>query len=233
MSSESQSGSLNVVATPIGNLSDLSERTAETLQAVDLILCEDTRVTRKLLNHLNIEKTTLSYREENEKQLAPQMAERIANGESIALVCDAGTPTLSDPGFRLVRECQKLHLPVIPIPGPNAAITALSASGLPTNGYLFAGFLPPKKSARQAFLKKYEDFEYTLIFYESCHRIEKFIDDIETTLGADRTICIAKELTKRYERIMTGTLTELAEPFKLMSKKGEFVVLIAPKTFTL
>ena len=226
-------GCLHLVATPIGNLSDLSPRVKDSLGAADLIACEDTRVTQKLLTHLEIKRPTLSYREENEKALAPELAERITQGETIALVSDAGFPGISDPGFRLVRECRAKSLTVTPVPGPNAAITALAASGLPTDRFLFAGFLPPKSSARRKFFEANQDATHTLVLYESRHRILKFLDDLLDTLGADRCICVAREITKLHETFHTGPAADVRERVRASSSKGEFVVMIAKQGYLL
>ena len=177
---------LYVLATPIGNLSNLSERATETLKNADLIACEDTRVTGKLLSRLEIHKTMTSYRDENEKKRAPEIADLVEQGQNIVLTSDAGTPTISDPGYRLVRECRIRNLEVIPIPGPVAFTTALAASGLPSDRILFEGFLPPKKSARQRYFEQNKDFEGTIICYESCHRIVKFMEDLILCLGEEK-----------------------------------------------
>src|SRR3954471_11115659 len=170
-----QPGHLYVVATPIGNLADLTERARAILGAVDVIASEDTRTTGALLTRLGLRKALVAYHEHNETAAAAQLADQIAAGKSVAVVSDAGTPGLSDPGFRVVRECRRRGLPVVPVPGPSALTTVLSASGLPTNGFLFVGFLPPKSAARIAFFNRYRDFEYTLVLYESCHRIDKAV----------------------------------------------------------
>jgi len=222
------------VPTPIGNMGDLSPRAQETLAIVDTLACEDTRVTAKLLQKVGIEgKQLLSYRDANEQQLAPDLARRIASGETVALVCDAGTPTLSDPGFRLVRECQRQSLSVIPLPGPFAAGVALSASGLPTDAFLFVGFLPPKSSARKTFLEKHRDFPHTIILYESVHRIQKLAEEMLEILGAERTVSIAREMTKLHETILTGTTQAVRDHVASRTPKGEYVVLIAPASYTL
>lgn len=230
-----QLGSLTLVSTPIGNLSDISARSLEYLRGADCIACEDTRVTGKLLSKMEIEKsgTLLSYREENEKHLAPELADRIAAGEQVVLVSDAGMPAISDPGFRLVRECQRRGLTVTCAPGATAGTTALALSGLPTDGFLFAGFLPPKSAARKRFLEKYQDFEYTIVIYESCHRIVKFLNDLIETLGKDRCICVARELTKLHESIYSGPAEEIRERLLKGSQKGEFVVCIAKAGYEL
>lgn len=235
MPNPSSSGCLTLVATPIGNLGDVSPRAREALSQADCIACEDTRVTGKLLAKLGIETKPelLSYRNENEKSLAEPLAERIARGENIALVADAGTPSISDPGFRLVRACRQHGLPVTAVPGPCAAVTALALSGLPSDGFLFVGFLPPKRAARQRFFKEYEDFGYTLILYESCHRICKCMDDLVKTMGAERAVSVSRELTKLHETVHSGTAAEVRNRVMNASQKGEFVITIAKKGYTL
>jgi len=228
-----QPGHLYVVATPIGNLADLTERARAILAAVDLIACEDTRHTQKLLNHCGLRKELVAYHEHNETEAAERLAEQLAAGKSIAIVSDAGTPGLSDPGFRIVRAARRRGLPVVPVPGPSALVAVLTASGLPTNGFLFAGFLPPKSAARIAFFEKYRDFDYTLALYESCHRIDKAVDEIATTLGPTRVICVAKEVTKLHEAFFVGPASEVQARLAKASLKGEFVLLIAPKDFVL
>lgn len=233
--SQTNPGCLTLVATPIGNLSDFSARAAECLRSVDCIACEDTRVTGKLLSKLGIEKSgaLLSYREENEKSVAPELADRIAAGEQIALVSDAGMPAISDPGFRLVRECRRRGLPVTCAPGATACTDALALSGLPTDGFLFVGFLPPKTAARKRFFEKYRDFEYTIVLYESCHRIAKLLNDLVEILGPERSICVARELTKLHETVFTGPAGEVCERVLNASQKGEFVVCIAKSGYEL
>ena len=226
-------GHLNVVATPIGNLADLTDRARAILGAVDIVACEDTRTTGAMLTRLGLHRELVPYHDHNETEAADKLVEHILQGKSVAVVSDAGTPGLSDPGFRIVRACRRRHLPVVPVPGPSALIAVLSAAGLPTNGFLFAGFLPPKTAARTAFLEKHRDFDYTIALYESCHRIDKFAAEIVDTLGAERVICVAKEVTKIHETFLSGSAgTVLAQLLK-MSLKGEFVVLIAPKDFVL
>jgi len=226
-------GTLYVVATPIGNLADVTERARAILAAVDLVACEDTRTTGVLLAHLGLHRPLAAYHEHNETEAAESLATKIAAGQSIALVTDAGTPALSDPGFRLVRACRRRGLPVVPVPGPSALTGALSASGLPTNGFLFVGFLPAKSAARLAFLEKYRDFDYTLALYESCHRIDKFAAEIVEKLGPARIVCLAKEMTKIYETFLVGPAADVQARLGKIALKGEFVVLIAPADFTL
>jgi 16S rRNA (cytidine1402-2'-O)-methyltransferase len=224
-------GHLYVVATPIGNLGDLTDRARAILGAVDIVACEDTRTTGTMLTRLGLHRELTPYHEHNETEAADRLAEQLAAGKSIAVVSDAGTPGLSDPGFRIVRACRRRGLPVVPVPGPSALTAVLSASGLPTNGFLFAGFLPPKSAARIAFLNKYRDFDYTLVLYESCHRIDKFASEITEVLGADRVICIAKEVTKLHETFLVGLAGDVQARLAKASLKGEFVVVIAPKDF--
>jgi len=228
-----QPGHLYVVATPIGNLADLTERARAILAGVDLVAAEDTRTTGALLTRLGLRKELVAYHEHNELEAADRLAAQLAAGRSIAVVSDAGTPGLSDPGFRIVRACRQRGLPVVPVPGPNALVAALSASGLPTNGCLFAGFLPPRSAARVAFFGKYRDFEYTIALYESCHRIDKAVDDLVATLGAGRVICVAKEVTKLHEAFFTGAAAGVQARLAAASRKGEFVLLVAPADFQL
>lgn len=228
-----QPGHLYVVATPIGNLADLTDRARAILGAVDLVACEDTRTTGGMLTRLGLHKELTSYHDHNEAEAAEKLADLLAAGKSIALVSDAGTPAISDPGFRLVRACRRRGLPVVPVPGASALTAVLSASGLPTNGFLFVGFLPAKTAARTAFLEKYRDFDYTLAVYESCHRIDKFADEILQTLGPTRVICIAKEVTKIHETFLVGPAADVHARLAKLSLKGEFVVLIAPSEFAL
>ena len=228
-----QPGHLYVVATPIGNLADLTERARAILGSVDLIACEDTRTTGGLLSRYGLRRDLVAYHDHNETEVADKLADQIAAGKSVAVVSDAGTPAISDPGFRLVRACRRRGLPVVPVPGACAITAVLSASGLPTNGFLFAGFLVAKTAARTAFLEKYRAFDFTLALYESCHRIDKFAEEIVTTLGPDRIVCIAKEVTKLHETFLTGRAAAVRDRLLNGSLKGEFVVLIAPADFTL
>lgn len=228
-----QPGHLYVVATPIGNLADLTERARAILGAVDGIACEDTRTTGAMLTRLGIHRPLIAYHDHNELEAAERLVEQLTAGKSLALVSDAGTPAISDPGFRLVRACRRRKVPVVPVPGPCALTTVLSAAGLPTNGFLYVGFLPAKTAARTAFLQKYRDFEYTLVLYESCHRIDKFADEIVATLGEQRVIAIAKEVTKLHENFLVGPAGDVRARLAKTSLKGEFVLLIAPANFEL
>ena len=226
-------GHLYVVATPIGNLADLTDRARSILAAVDVVACEDTRTTGAMLSRLGLRRELIAYHDHNEIEAADRLVEQLAAGKSVAVVSDAGTPALSDPGFRIVRACRRRQLPVVPVPGPCAITTALCAAGLPTNGFFFAGFLPPKSAARISFLNKYQDFDYTIVLYESCHRIDKFSAEIADTLGPDRIVCIAKELTKLHETFWVGAAGEVRDQLARASRKGEFVVLVAPASFAL
>ena len=228
-----QPGHLYVVATPIGNLADLTERARAILGSVDLVACEDTRTTGGLLTRFGLHRELVAYHEHNETEAAERLVEQIAAGKSVALVSDAGTPAISDPGFRLVRACRRRGLPVVPVPGPSALTAVLSASGLPTNGFFYAGFLPPKSAARLAFLEKYRDFAYTLALYESCHRIDKFAAEIVEQLGPARVVCLAREVTKLHETFLVGPAADVQARLAKASLKGEFVVLIAPVDFVL
>ncbi|WP_269540826.1 16S rRNA (cytidine(1402)-2'-O)-methyltransferase [Cerasicoccus fimbriatus] len=232
-SAEQLEPGLYVVSTPIGNLGDLSARAIRVLRLAALIACEDTRTTGRLLAHIESQQPTVSYHEHNELARATELADKIEAGQAIALVSDAGTPTLSDPGFRVVRECKRRGLPVIPVPGASALLASLAASGVPTDAFFYAGFLPPKSAARRTFLERHKDFPHTIILYESCHRIEKFIAEMADVLGPERVVCLARELTKKYETIRTAPLKELAAGGNSIKVKGEFVVLIATEGFTL
>lgn len=218
-------GVLYIIATPIGNLEDITVRALRVLKEVDLIACEDTRHTRKLLAHYQIAKPTVSYHEHNERERSAELLDKITTGLSVALVSDAGTPTISDPGLYIVREAIERQILVIPIPGPSAVITALSASGLPTGEFAFIGFLPSRGTARRARLKELADVKSTLIFYEAPHRIKATIEDAREALG-DRVCVIARELTKLHEEFVRGRLSEIVVPEG--SARGEIVLLVGP-----
>jgi 16S rRNA (cytidine1402-2'-O)-methyltransferase len=219
-------GALYIVATPIGNLEDISSRAIKTLQAADLIACEDTRHTMKLLSHFGIQKPLTSYHDFNEQEKAIELGTRIKAGMNVALVSDAGMPAVSDPGYRLVRFCRENGVSVIAIPGANAAITALAASGLPSDEFLFVGFLPPKKGARRTKLESLKLNPATIVFYEAPHRIADTLTDLQEVLG-DREVCIARELTKLHEEYLWGRLSEVRDRVKEL---GEFVVVVAGDT---
>jgi len=219
-------GALYLVATPIGNLEDITYRAVRILGEVDLIACEDTRQTRKLLDHYGINKPSISYHEHNEAERAEELASRLLGGTSIALVTDAGMPLVSDPGYRLVRAAVETGVPVIPIPGPSAALTALAASGLPTDAFHFGGFLPPKQGQRIKALEAIADMAATIIFYEAPHRILEALEAIEQTLGS-RPVVVARELTKMHEEFLRGTAAEIrATLADRDSVKGEITLLI-------
>ena len=228
-----EKGKLYIVATPIGNLSDITNRALETIRQCDIVVCEDTRVSGSMLRKFDISKEMFVNENSRERAVAPVILEKLLSGKNIALVSDAGTPCISDPGFRIVRACRASGVEVVPIPGACAFVAALAASGLPSDSFLFAGFLPPKTSARKNFFEKHKYIEHTLVFYESPYRIEKFIDDAIEVFGENRTACVAKEITKMYERFFVGSLEEIKSAFKSASTKGEFVVIIAPEGFTL
>jgi 16S rRNA (cytidine1402-2'-O)-methyltransferase len=232
-SPQDATGRLWVIATPLGNLGDLSDRARNTIAACDLIACEDTRVTGGLLRHLNLNKPMVAYHDHNEKEFSTQLADKIAAGAQVGLISDAGTPSISDPGFRLTRECRKRGLLVTPIPGPSALITLLSASGLPTNSFRYVGFLAPKSAARRRFLESIQSADETMVLYESCHRIADFLEEMLEILGPQRVVCVGRELTKMHETIRTGPLGELVPKMKSGSLKGEFSVAIAPADFSL
>ena len=226
-------GVLWLVATPIGNLKDFTPRGSEVLSKVGLIACEDTRVTMRLLSFLSITKPLGSYREENEKPKSLKLVDLIASGKSIALVSDAGYPGISDPGFRLVRECRRKGIQVIPIPGANAAITALVASGMPTHQFIYLGFLPKKSAAAKKTFEQWKDFPGSLVLYESKHRIVKTLLCIREILGENRFVCFSREITKLHETFYIGTVLEVIENMKTSSSKGEFTIVVAPDGYSL
>lgn len=220
------SGVIHLVATPLGNLEDITLRALRTLREADLVACEDTRRTGRLLRHFDIERPLLSCHEHNEAPRAREITKRAIQGASVALVSDAGTPGISDPGYRVVRAALEAGVTVIPIPGPNAAIAALSASGLPTHSFLFHGFLPPKKRARRAALRATADSPSTLVFYEAPFRVLDMLADVRDVLG-DRRVAIARELTKLHEEFVRGSVdTVLEELAGRPAVKGELVVLV-------
>jgi 16S rRNA (cytidine1402-2'-O)-methyltransferase len=217
---------LYVVATPIGNREDITLRALKTLAAVDLVAAEDTRDTARLLRAFGIEVPLISYHEHNEHQRAPQLLQRIAGGERIALVSDAGTPSVSDPGFRLVQAVAEAGLPVIPIPGVSAAVSALSVSALPTDRFLFVGFAPKKKGKRGQFLADLAAQPHTLVFYESPRRIVDLLGEMEAVFGP-RQALLAREMTKRHEEFLRGTLADIRTILAARSEvKGEITLLV-------
>ena len=224
-----ETGVLYIVATPIGNLEDLSLRAQRILATVDLILAEDTRHSARLLNAFAISTPTLAFHENNEERMTPRILSQLAGGSDIALITDAGTPLISDPGFKLVRQAHAEHIQVSPVPGPSAFIAALSATGVSPGKFLFEGFVPSRPGARRKRLSTLADIRHTLVFYEAPHRIRDFLNDATAILGADREAAIARELTKKFETIRQGTLGELQAWMEHDPEqhRGEFVVIIA------
>ncbi|NOZ33498.1 MAG: 16S rRNA (cytidine(1402)-2'-O)-methyltransferase [Alphaproteobacteria bacterium] len=223
---------LYVVATPIGNLADISVRALNILAGVDLILCEDTRTSRKLLSHYEIKTPCRAFHEHNETAAAPALLSQISGGSSMALITDAGTPLLSDPGFVLVRQAGEMDISVVPIPGASALLAGLSVAGLPTNRFTFCGFAPPKLVARTKWLAELSARPETLIFYESPRRLAAFLTALAEQFGAGRHAVIGRELTKRFETIYRGSVGDLATNFKGQGVRGELVVLVSGKPVT-
>ncbi|HLO01460.1 MAG TPA: 16S rRNA (cytidine(1402)-2'-O)-methyltransferase [Pyrinomonadaceae bacterium] len=219
-------GTLYLVATPIGNLEDITHRALRVLAEVDLIACEDTRHTKKLLNHYGINTETVSYHEHNERERAAQLLKQLQAGTDVAVVSDAGMPGISDPGFRLARLAIENEVRVVPVPGASALITALVASGLPTDEFFFGGFLPARAGARRARLAEFRSLPATLIFYEGPHRIAATLKDAREVLGERRAV-VARELTKIHEEVARGRLSELAARFSSPgTARGEMVLII-------
>ncbi len=222
---------LHVVATPIGNLGDISIRALATLAAADLIACEDTRVTAVLLRHYGIETPLFAYHDHNAVRQRPRLIAALAEGKAVALTSDAGTPLISDPGYKLVKEARAAGHAVVPVPGASALLAGLVVSGLPTDAFLFAGFLPPKSAARQTRLGELKAVPATLIFYETGPRLAAALADMAAVLSGDREATVARELTKTFETVVGGTLSGLAETFARQdTPRGEIVVLVAPPT---
>ena len=219
------SGTLYIVATPIGNLADITQRAIQILNDVDLIAAEDTRHTHKLLQHYGIDTKTISYHQHNEQQRSEELLARLKEGTDIAIVSDAGTPGINDPGFRLVRLANENQINVISVPGPSALVTALVGSGLPTDEFYFGGFLPARSSGRRNRLTELRDIPGTLIFYEAPHRLAAALKDAADALGPRQAV-VARELTKMHEEFRRGTLSELAEHYSSESPRGEIVLLI-------
>jgi 16S rRNA (cytidine1402-2'-O)-methyltransferase len=217
-----------LVATPIGNLEDISQRQRRVLEDCDLVACEDTRRTGQLLSRLSIKKTLLSYHEHNESARAEQLAEKAMAGKRIAVVSDAGTPGISDPAYRVVRAAVERGVTVFPVPGPSAVVTALVASGLPTDRFVYEGFLPQKGEKRWRRVDKLLEEERTVVLYESPHRVVRLIEEIANR-APSRPLVLAREITKLHEEFLRGTASELAEKTKGKSVKGECVLLVGPK----
>ena len=221
-------GILYIVSTPIGNLDDITLRALKTLRHVDLIAAEDTRRTRKLLSHFDIHTPLVSYFEHNELKKLDKLLSHMKRGKEIALVSDAGTPGISDPGYRLVQQAIESGIPVIPIPGPSAVIAAMSISGLPTDSFTFAGFLPKKGGKRRKLLEKLGDLDGTSILYESPHRLMRTLEDLLEVCG-DRQIVITRELTKAFEETIRGSIGEVINTLEGRRIKGEVTIVLAGK----
>jgi 16S rRNA (cytidine1402-2'-O)-methyltransferase len=225
---ENPPAGIYLVTTPIGNLEDISDRQRRILESCDLVACEDTRRTGLLLSRLSIKKPLLSYHDHNESARAEQLAEKAAAGEIVAVVSDAGTPGISDPAYRVVRAAIERGVPIVPIPGPSAVMAALVASGLPTDRFVFEGFLPQKGERRWRRVEELLEEERTVILFESPHRVVRLIEEISKCAPA-RPLVLAREITKLYEEFLRGTAAELAERMKGRSVKGECVLLFGPR----
>lgn len=227
-----QAGTLYIVGTPIGNLEDITLRAIKILQTVDWIAAEDTRHTGKLLHHFQIKTPQLSYHEHNQQRRIPSLVESLSQGQTIALVTDAGMPGISDPGYELIKACIEANIPVIPIPGVSACLTALSAAGLPTDRFIFEGFLPTKNKERQQRLSILQTESRTLILYEAPHRLLETLEDLALILGEKRSIVIARELTKLHEQFWRGTVEDAVQYYQDHNPKGELTLVIAGVTET-
>ena len=216
---------LYLVSTPIGNLGDMTQRAIDTLQAADLVISEDTRKTGFLLNHFGIKKPQLVFREDNEKKVLPRIVELLEEGKDLALVTDAGTPSVSDPGFILIRKALEMGVEISAIPGPTALIMALVLSGLPVHSFTFRGFPPRKGGPRRRWLQVDAFSPHTLIFYESPYRLAAFLEDALAVYG-DRPCAVANDLTKKFEMVLRGTISEMIENFKKSPPRGEYTVVI-------
>ncbi|MDF7801135.1 16S rRNA (cytidine(1402)-2'-O)-methyltransferase [Pontiellaceae bacterium B1224] len=219
---------LYIVGTPIGNLGDISFRALETLKEVDLIVAEDTRHTRRLTDRYEISTRMMSCHKFNEMQRAEQIIERIQEGQSVAMVTDSGMPCISDPGSRVVLLCRESGIPITSVPGPAAVSTAVALSGFGEKGFIFAGFLPHKSGGRKRDLLKWADADLPVVLYESPYRLIKVLDEIEAHLGADRTVFVAREMTKKFEELTTGTPSAIKATYENRTVKGECVVIIQP-----
>ncbi len=221
---------LYIVSTPIGNLSDITLRALEVLGDADTVLCEDQRVTRKLLCAHGISAKTMTYHEHNAEKQRPKVIKKLSEGAVLALVTDAGTPLISDPGYKLVSDVRREGFDVIPVPGPSALLAALVGSAMPTDRFLFAGFLPPKRGSRQSKLSSLANYDMTLVFYESGNRLEKMLKDVFSIMG-DRQVTVARELTKKFEEFITGSLQGILQDLEVRGQlKGEIVVIVGPPT---
>ncbi|MBE8987758.1 16S rRNA (cytidine(1402)-2'-O)-methyltransferase [Nostoc sp. LEGE 12450] len=227
MQTDPKPRTLYVVGTPIGNLEDITFRAVRILQTVDIIAAEDTRHTGKLLQHFQVKTPQVSYHEHNRTSRIPELLEHLVNNKAIALVSDAGMPGISDPGYELVKACIEAGISVVPIPGASAAITALSASGLPTDRFVFEGFLPAKTQQRQEHLESLQTESRTLIFYESPHRLRDSLQDLAQVWGSDRQIVLGRELTKLYEEFWRGTIAEAIAHYSQREPQGEYTLVVA------
>jgi 16S rRNA (cytidine1402-2'-O)-methyltransferase len=221
------SGCLYIVGTPIGNLEDITLRALRILKEVDLIACEDTRHTQKLLTHYDIHKELVSYHEHNEMTRSSELLIQLEQGAKVALVSDAGMPLVSDPGYRLVTLCVRHRVPVVPIPGPSAMLAALAAAGLPNEEFLFVGFLPQRSGERRRLLERLRIEDRTMIFYEAPHRVAESIADAQEILG-DRPACIAREVTKLHEEFLRGKFSQLSESLAERPARGEITLVVGP-----
>ncbi|QFS46599.1 16S rRNA (cytidine(1402)-2'-O)-methyltransferase [Nostoc sphaeroides] len=227
MQTDPKPGTLYIVGTPIGNLEDITFRAVRILQTVDIIAAEDTRHTGKLLQHFQVKTPQVSYHEHNRTSRIPELLEHLVNNKAIALVSDAGMPGISDPGYELVKACIEAGIAVVPIPGASAAITALSAAGLPTDRFVFEGFLPSKSQQRQEHLESLQTESRTLVFYESPHRLRDTLQDLALVWGSDRQIVLGRELTKLYEEFWRGTIAEAIAHYSQREPQGEYTLVVA------
>ena len=227
MQTEPKPGTLYIVATPIGNLEDMTFRAVRILQAVDMIAAEDTRHTGRLLQHFQVKTPQISYHEHNSNSRIPELLEYLQYGKAIALVSDAGMPGISDPGYELIKACIDEGITVVPIPGASAVITALSAAGLPTDRFIFDGFLPAKSQQKKEYLESLQSESRTLVFYESPHRLRDTLADLGAILGSDRSLVIARELTKLYEEFWRGTIGDAMADYQEREPQGEYTLLVA------
>jgi 16S rRNA (cytidine1402-2'-O)-methyltransferase len=224
--SSPEPGTLFLVATPIGNLEDMTFRAVRVLKEASIVAAEDTRRTRRLLDHFGVGTSIVSLFEHNERARIPQLLGRLAAGQSVAVVTDAGSPAIADPGFPLVRAAVQAGVRVVPVPGPSAVIAALQVSGLPTDAFTFAGYLPPRTAARRRRLGELAERRETLVAFETPHRIDQTLDDLDAVWG-DRTICLCRELTKRFEDVVRGTAAEVRAQLSPERRRGEFVLVLS------
>lgn len=225
MGNPDHTGMLYIVGTPIGNLEDLTFRALRILKEVDVVAAEDTRHSQHLLTHYGVSTPLTSYHDFNKEEKTPVLLRRLQEGQRVALICDAGTPVISDPGYYLITRALEAQIPVVPIPGPSAILTALSGSGLPSDTFIFQGFLPRKHGARRRFLEGFQDEPRTLIFFEAPHRLLRTLEDLQVTLG-DRRIVIGRELTKHHEEWLRGPVSDVAQALAVRRIRGEITVIV-------